>query len=221
VWRALSESKGLFQCIFLVFKLQAERSVSAYKALAEYVASNSVVVAMLPEAVAAYLPMILRGSLNESSRELSGEEINGLYNDKRMGLIQQLERRASKSYLNASDQFVEEFPRTMMHMFDQRRHSVRRPSGAQMRKLACRLAEQCIKDPNILVQFPESWGKLLEMAAPFKKALTEAILAACSWPTTEKGYVGRIEPFKVRLPTEASLLPHIINCLINKIFTRN
>lgn len=81
-----------------------------------------------------------------------------------------------------------------------------------------RLISRLLSKPVVLLAAPHAWGRLLEKAPRRQRELREAFLRAAQLPVREATTWGRYSPFVVDLPTEASLLPHLLTALIGSSY---
>ncbi|EKU96872.1 hypothetical protein Lepto7375DRAFT_0792 [Leptolyngbya sp. PCC 7375] len=77
------------------------------------------------------------------------------------------------------------------------------------------LVQKVIEKPKILSSFPSSWGNFLKEAPDRETDLRTAFLKASANKVSDQGSVGGIEPFRINLPKEAPLLPHILNTFLS------
>jgi hypothetical protein len=81
------------------------------------------------------------------------------------------------------------------------------------------LTEKILGYPEILLKSIGSWGTLLKKNPDSSVQLRQAFLAAAEKPVIKsRSVTGRMTTFKLELPSEAPLIPHLLNSLCSKSF---
>jgi hypothetical protein len=89
LWRSMSDAKGIFQCVYRVFRLAQSKSLDALHDLADSVSSELDFLAALPAQVRVFLPFDtdwLQELGNEWAR-MSAEELEREFKSRKIGLI--------------------------------------------------------------------------------------------------------------------------------------
>ena len=79
------------------------------------------------------------------------------------------------------------------------------------------IVDKAIKNPGVLRNNPSLWGHLLSESPEHENELRNAFLIASKKTVTDRLPLGisNFYEFKLNLPSEVSLLPHLVNALLN------
>ena len=79
------------------------------------------------------------------------------------------------------------------------------------------IVDKAIKNPGVLRNYPSLWGHLLRESPEQENELRKALLIASKKTVTERSSRGisNFYEFKLNLPSEVSLLPHLVNALLS------
>jgi hypothetical protein len=185
----------------------------------------------LPEAVSACLPTSLRFKIDSSVDRVRGlpEDAFRKWAEENLGEGLRIEfelRRLTNPSLQDWKATIEKNPNLALMLWDAAAwqfllHGTKPPLLDSAEGIDA-LIEEFLQHPEFLLEHAQSWGKLLQSAAPRRvPELKSAILAACSGPVARNLLlVGQPSGFAVDLPEDALLLPHLVNVLIEACVPR-
>ncbi|MBD2629500.1 hypothetical protein [Trichormus variabilis] len=85
------------------------------------------------------------------------------------------------------------------------------------------LINKIIENPHILLSSIEVWGDLIQLSGERENKLREVLLSVCLQPVSNRTRYKQLfdfSYFELNLPSEAALLPHILNYLLPRQHTR-
>ena len=79
------------------------------------------------------------------------------------------------------------------------------------------IVDKAIKNPRVLRNYPSLWGHLLRVSPEHENELRNALLIASKKTVTDwlRRGISNFYEFKLNLPSEVSLLPHLVNALLS------
>lgn len=79
------------------------------------------------------------------------------------------------------------------------------------------IVDKAIKNPGVLRNYPSLWGHLLRESPEHENELRNALLIASTKIVTDllRRGISNFYEFKLNLPSEVSLLPHLVNALLS------
>lgn len=226
VWSALAESPGVMHTVYLILKLAHDRTPAALENLLDAVRDDLAVLSVFPRPTMELLPFIPNQYSSEPRRlreELCSEDqLRGRFENGRGGLVSQfrISPPPQKKEAEAWQKTIDEFPSLALHFFldesfvitrNQKHRYIDSPEGARL------LANKALDEPRLLLDYAAAWGKFITLCPDLEDKLKSALVEVCKRFAPSESPVGGIRafPFAVRLPSEAPLLPHVWNSLVN------
>jgi hypothetical protein len=212
-WRALGGASGAFGLIGAVLLWAKSRNADDYEAVRQLLSGKNVLLSVLPPRVSTYLPTRWHNRIGIA--ELASQQDFGHISYLRFG------RFGRPDWAGVSA----EYPELLLHLLSEpflrarvgsRRqdtewveleHHPQTPQGF------AEFLEAVDKDPQLLRGFPHAWGKLVEIAGDRSPQLVPLLHRCAAFPVPDNLFVRRIAPFRLHLPADLSLLPHLANLL--------
>lgn len=220
VWQMLAQSTGIMQCVYLVFRLAQSRSRAALVALLDFVSDDMEILGSLPEEARSFLPFEpLRelGAPNQVRRRLADDaRIAEAFGRSRLGFGRRFHVADLKDTKKHDwEATVNDLPEIALRLFERRFFFERGNKGGYLDQpeSAYILARKLLEDPAPLLTSPGSWGRFIGLCPDLAENFRAVILELCAASEPVGAPLGTFQPFRIRLPSEAPLLPHVLNRL--------
>jgi hypothetical protein len=206
-WSALDEATGVFALIKPILQLALKRSVTDEIQVALQGARQFLT--YLPLTLAAFLPSDLQ---SEDPFEVACANVDG-------PIVPVWRYKPGYSREVLPDAFEEGVdpaslaraqPSYVLHAVDWKYGEQKLRTFLDSRQGAEVIAEICMLRPELLRQHVGLWGELIKRSESVGRNIRPAILAAAKLTGDFNGGSGSFEPFSLRLPDEAALLPLIV-----------
>lgn len=216
VWSSFAKAPGIFQLLYRSFRLARDRNRESLSALAE--ASETIVDAAYVSPLAKFLPSKILSCHNDidETRLCEFFEHEGFRSIS--SIAPGTGRPGEKDWREivvrlhglAVSMLLRPFPFVENH-HDGFTEYMKSDEGS------CLLIEVLEQDPRVLLNFVGQWGEL----SVFNERLRSTILKAASGGRLWRANIGpynSIEPFELILPSEAPLLPYVVQLLTAIVF---
>lgn len=230
--REPSTNLGFLDLLYRVYRFASERNLSSLLSVLDYLEEEEIL-QHLPKRITAYLPLdesIEICQQIDELRSLDETKLNHLLTDRYIGA-----RRVSRPVqvrvpgtpvfdLQQWKDLVDELPRLALLFWPEsiwdRFGPSERPRHLDTEDAVNALVGKLLQRPDILIDFPYLWGRLLAKAPNHEKALRQVFREVAAKPVTSRGYWHiDFHAFSLNLPSEASLLPHLFVPLIESAET--
>jgi hypothetical protein len=222
-----ADVSGLFQFLYRLFRATITRRFSDFQALFSLIPeSASCCIANLPRRLKVYLPIddsqLTEPQVNElkslSESAYTSLVHNHVINGRRVPRPTQFMRLDAKCTLEQWEALTREHLRIAYHLWSEsfwRQGPGPRPSFFKDNRAADLLINALIQRPEVLRQDAGQWGRLLETAPSHSNDLRRAFQSAAQMQVGDTKYwQSEFHPFKLVLPDEAMLLPHLLHALV-------
>jgi hypothetical protein len=220
-----STSLGMLQFIYRVLRYGKTKKPFDLLSLLNYVDEWESRIFDLPQYIRAYIPLNTYFPIDDQVKllkSLSEEQIETLLVKKQMG-SHLLTRPLYINWLKGGRYTIPQWERLVSHAPSRAIESLYSPFSKQLlSRLKDRekeeglniLIDKLVEYPTILREYSYCWGDMLSEAPARESDLRNAFFAASSGPVKSRRSLGRRHSFKLNLPSEASLLPHLIRPII-------
>jgi hypothetical protein len=221
------KKKGILEVAFRIIQFAQKRSLRALNSIIDIIKYNPDVISALPRHLFAYLPFDEYSKTSDQIdqlRLLSNKDFQSLMNKGFIG--HRRVYRPSKPVDFGSEftisqwkDLLEDSPTTALLLWGEsvwNNISKPRPTSLDNIEIINDLVDKIVTSPWVLLNRINIFGRLLAKATPRKAELRRALIVASSDSVdTSSQWYGEFHPFKVNLPSEASLIPHLLYYLIN------
>jgi hypothetical protein len=216
LWEDLGRSTGLLNATYFGFRFVQSKKQSDFDALIFCLDGDLNNLTVLPPGLLAYLEI---DNFFDETGEWRRSKPNEWLRKDSPGWSRVPMVRTSDVPISSFKVFFREFPSVAIHLssFDDRHMTVKQLCEfiATADGAAC-LIEAAQRCPSIVVRNPNGWARWIDLPN-VGEAIRCAILASASAEVSGFYSEGGIRSFRLRLPEEAPLLPHILNFLVRAV----
>ena len=216
----VAKISGVLQACYLIVRFVKYQTYSELmKVLAIFQSDNAHLVSNLFSHLGINVPINIENSINsqiERIKSLTDDEIKDLCFMKKIKILNR-DLKTQQINLDSWKELVDISPDWTIRVWGE--DILGRKENTK--DLLYSLIEKIIKLPRIIRKYPSLWEPLLKEAPEHEIALRNAFLIFCKGAIAEQQLSPRFSfrTFKLNLPSEVSLLPHLVNALLNNYHT--
>ena len=228
IWEEAAKAKGILQLVYQVLHFAQTQKYAEIQTLITAVdtfGAGNTSVALSPR-VQAYLPLNCMMEMDDQINQLkalSENEFDILLHTKRIGSVETCRPWKRLTIDDILERFswtplIENLPQTAIELWAFRfmgraDHAGKQPTVDDSDAINA-LAMKMLLYPDSLLKFPNLWGEILQKATDHEAELRQRILEISSAPVARQWlWSEQATAFRLQLPEEAALIPHIIEML--------
>ncbi|CAD5990218.1 hypothetical protein PCC9214_05742 [Planktothrix tepida] len=214
----INKIKGVLQVCYLVVRFFKYKSRSELIEIAKlFQGDNAYLNSRLISQLGMRPPINIESSINEQIEQINSatdEEIQRLcFNEQRV-VISNKHSRKQRIISDLCKELVDDYLDIAIYLLDERiaRHTENSEDSKELLNI---IVDRAIKNPEVLRNYPSLWGHLLKECREHESELRNALLRASTGTVADQLPPFAFYGFKLNLPSEVSLLPHLVNALFN------
>jgi hypothetical protein len=229
-----SDPRGILALVYRVLKFRNSRTLDNLRLLLDAVAPDFQLLGLLPESLRAQIPIDDNLDLYPQCielRNLTAIEFESLLDNQHVGsrVVPRSLSLVQFGLADGLDQWMcllANYPQFAPQFWDEgfweHLFNKERPAYFDNEEFVHPLVDKLLQYPKLLLQIPHRWGRLIAKNPEREEKIRRAILTASANPADEQFYYARsgtFDTFRLDLPLEAPLLPHLVSALFTWLET--